>query len=404
MLDQTTFNFSMPTNIVFGSNSVKENLIDTIKNYNKQKAFIATDPGLVKAGIPYTISTLLNENGIDSFVFSEVEPNPLADTVMRGVDEYHQEGCDMIIALGGGSAMDFAKSVGVVASNQGHILDFRRGQKPVDKEIPFLVAIPTTVGTGSEVTAVAVITDKNVERKYVIASPKIMPDYAFIDPSLTVSLPRQVVAATGIDALVHALEAYVSLKATPITDGLAVQAIKMLKEHLPASYAQPSNAEARAQIHLASTIAGIAFGFGGLGIVHSCSHPMSAVYNVPHGLANAILLPYVVEHNLIANYKKYADIARIFDSDLYHLNDEKAARKLPSLLRNFTSLLDIPENFNYLSIQFNEEMVERLATDAMDDVGTVPNNPRKAYKEDIIRIYNNALPLHQKEESLTDIY
>ena len=177
-------------------------------------------------------------------------------------------------------------------------------------------------------TSVSVVTDTEKGRKFVVASPLLLPKYAIIDPEMTRTLPRHVVSSTAVDALVHALEAYVSVKANPLTDGLALQAIKMIKEYLPATYAHPDNLEARAQVHLASTIAGLAFGIGGVGLVHSCSHPMSARHNVPHGLANAILLPYVVEHNLIANYKRFADIARIFEPSLHQVSDRVAAEKL----------------------------------------------------------------------------
>ncbi|KOO51613.1 iron-containing alcohol dehydrogenase family protein [Viridibacillus arvi] len=398
-LSQQTFNSVLPTNVIFGVNSVRESLTVKIKEFNKSKVFIATDPGLVKAGIPDEIQSLLKENGINGIIFSEVEPNPHAVTVMKGADLYKAESCDMILAVGGGSVMDFSKAVGVMVSHSGHILDYRRGEKPVVNEIPTLFAIPTTVGTGSEVTNVSVVTDHEAGRKYVVASPILVPMIAFVDPSLTTSLPRHVVATTGIDALVHALEAFTSVRSTPITDGLALQAIKMLKDHLPPSYAHPDNLEARSQVHLASTIAGLAFGLGGVGLVHSCSHPMSAIYHVPHGLANAILLPYVIKYNLISNYKKYADIARIFDPSLTFENDKVAAERLVDLLNDFNQSLNIPKDFSYLGIEFTKEMVDRLSHDAMEDKGTIPNNPRKVVREDIIEIYNQVLPLYQEGES-----
>jgi alcohol dehydrogenase class IV len=399
-LNQQTFNSTLPTNVLFGINSVEENLVVKIKEYNKANVFIATDPGLVKAGIPDKIYSLLKDNGIKAIVFSEVEPNPRAVTVMKGSEFYKAESCDMILAVGGGSAIDFAKAVGVMVSHPGHILDYRRGKNAVVNKIPTLFAIPTTVGTGSEVTSVSVVTDHVASRKYVVSSPMLAPKVAFVDPVLTTSLPRQIVVATGIDALVHAIEAFTSIRATPITDGLAIQAIKMLIENLPTTYAHPENLEARSQVHLASTIAGMAFGLGGVGLVHSCSHPMSAIYNVPHGLANAILLPNVIEYNLISNYKKYAEIARIFDSSLTFENDKIAAEKLVNLLTSFNQSLGVPKDFSYLGIKFTEEMVERLAHDAMEDKGTIPNNPRKVFKEDVVQIYNKILPLCQEEASL----
>lgn len=392
-LNQKTFSVSIGTNIIFGLNSVKTNLTEQIKNLNKTKVFIVTDNGLVKSGIIDNIITILSSSEINSVVFSEVEPNPHAATVMRGAEIYINESCDMILAVGGGSAMDFGKAVGVAVTHPGHILDYRRGMKVVSNELPVFFAIPTTVGTGSEVTSVSVVTDHEVGRKYVVASPLLTPKIAFIDPLLTTSLPRHVVAATGADALVHAIESYTSVKSNPINDGLGIQAIKMLKEFLPASFAHPDNIEARAQVHLASTLAGMSFGMAGVGLVHSCSHPMSAIYHVPHGLANAILLPYVIDYNLISNYKKFADIARIFDQSLYFENDIKAASKLVALLKQFTSSIDIPEDFRYLNIEFTDEMIERLANDAMDDVGTIPNNPRKVHKEDVLKIYKKVLPL-----------
>ncbi|MFJ8063219.1 iron-containing alcohol dehydrogenase [Psychrobacillus sp. NPDC096426] len=314
MLQNLNFNSCLPANIRFGLNIVKNELLQAIQQANKSKVFIATDAGLVKTGLIDSITTPLIENGIETIIFSDVEPNPTADTVMRGADLYNENSCDMIIAIGGGSSMDFSKAVGVVVTHSGHILEFRReGGKVITNPIPLLFAIPTTVGTGSEVTAVSIVTDKSAGRKCAISSPNLIPKIAFIDPLLTITLPRHIVAATAIDALVHAIEAYTSLRSNPISDGLALQAMRMIIENLPASYAQPDNIEARTQIHLASTIAGMAFTLGGLGLVHYCSHPMSAVYNVPHGVANAILLPHVIEYNLISNHKKFANIARIFN-------------------------------------------------------------------------------------------
>ncbi|SIS01565.1 1,3-propanediol dehydrogenase/alcohol dehydrogenase [Peribacillus simplex] len=392
MLQNQNFSSCLPTNVQFGLDIVKNELPREIRLANKSRVFIATDAGLVKAGLIESITTNLTKNEIESVVFSEVEPNPQAETVMRGATLYNQESCDMIIAIGGGSSMDLAKAVGVVVSHSGHILDYRRGEKAVTNPIPLLFAIPTTVGTGSEVTAVAVVTDPTVGRKYVVAAPYLIPETAFIDPLMTATLPKHHVSATAIDALVHAIESYTSVRATPITDGLALQAIRMIKENLPASYANPNNLEARAQIHLASTIAGMSFGLAGLGLVHSCSHPMSAVYNVAHGVANAILLPHVVEYNLISNIKKYADIARIFQPELVLKDDQTTANELFGLLTSFTASVDIPKDFSYLGIEVTDDVIDRLANDAMDDKGTIPTNPRKVYKEDVVKIYSKVLP------------
>lgn len=386
------FNSYLPTNVRFGLNVVKKELLKEVRQANKNKVFIATDAGLVKAGLIDIIISVLMEGKIETVVFSDVEPNPQADTIMKGANLYKEKSCDMIIAVGGGSSMDFAKAVGIVATHSGHILDFRRGgTKEIKNPIPLLFAIPTTVGTGSEVTAVSIVTDKSVGRKYGVASPNLIPKIAFIDPLLTTTLPKNQVSSTAVDALVHAIEAYTSVKSTPISDGLALQAIRMIKEYLPASYGQPDNIEARAQIHLASTVAGLSFSLAGLGLVHSCSHPMSAVYNVPHGIANAIFLPYVIEYNLICNTKKFADVARIFNVELTLKDDNIAANELPDLLRSLLISVNIPKDFNFLEIKVTDEIIDRLADDAMDDKGTIPNNPRKVYKEDVVKIYNKVL-------------
>lgn len=390
-LQNQSFSLTIPINIKYGLNVVQNELAKAIKSEKKEKVLIVSDKGLVKAGLIDQLTTTLNENGIQSTIYSDVEPNPTADSVMDGLKVYTEKGCEMIIAVGGGSAMDYAKALAVVATHPGHILEYTVGGKEITNNLPLIYAIPTTVGTGSEVTAVSVLTDSSAGRKIGVVSPYIVPNIAFIDPTLTYSLPRQHVAATGCDALVHAIESYTSIPANPITDGLALQAIRMIAYNLPQTYAHEDNIEARAQVHLASTIAGVAFWYSGLGIVHSCSHPMSARYHVPHGLANAILLPYVVEHNLISNVKKYAEIARIFEPKLVLEDDMNAAKKLVPILREFLNLLDIPKDFSYLGIDFTEEAIDQLAEDAMNDHGTVHFNPRKAYKEDIINIYKKVL-------------
>lgn len=393
ILSSNPFQSQIRTEITFGINSVQDQLIEQVKQFNKKKAFIATDPGLIETNIPSEIKTLLKESGFQSVVFSEVEPNPLDSTVMRGVENYKESDCDIIIAVGGGSSLDFAKAVGTMVNHSGDILDYRRGERPISNKLPPLIAIPTTVGTGSEVTPFAIITDEKEGRKYSVANPLLFPDVALIDPNLTLSLPQHIVATTAIDALVHAIEAYTAKRANPLSTSVALQAVKMLHDYLPASYAQKNNFEARSQVQMASTLAGIALALSGVGLVHSCSHPMSAVHDVPHGLANAILLPYVIEYNLIASFPKYAHIARIFDPLLINKTDEQAARQLVTLLKQFTKSLNIPKNFSYLNFKFTEDMVDRLSNDAMNDISTVTNNLREVNKNDVVQIYKNVLPM-----------
>ncbi|WP_054754197.1 iron-containing alcohol dehydrogenase family protein [Piscibacillus salipiscarius] len=254
-----------------------------------------------------------------------------------------------------------------------------------------MICVPTTAGTGSEVTSVAVVTDEQQERKMVLASPLIGPDVAIVDPILTASLPRHMVAATGMDAFVHALESYTSINANPFTDSLALQSMKMLKEHLPASYAHSFNHESKEQVHIASTMAGVAFNAAGLGLVHACSHPMTALYKVPHGLANAIILPKVIDYNLIANKSKYADIARILKPELISCDDDSAASFLVEALEEFNKQLDIPRDFSYIEGVMPGD-IDKLVHDALHDQLTIPLNPRKVNSHDVKQIYQKLLP------------
>lgn len=390
-------NFSawMPTQIVFGLNSVQDQLPLEIKNAGCKKPLIVTDQGLVNSGMADGLISNLSKHNLTPVLFAEVEPNPTATTVHKGGKLFLDEQCDLIIALGGGSSMDAAKAIAVTIDNTGNILDYRRGGKTVHGKIPPLFAIPTTAGTGSEVTPVSVISDPIKQRKFVVASPLIAPKIAFVDPAMTYTLPRHIVAATGMDALVHAIEAYTVNRAHPVGDAFALEAIRMIRENLPVSYSDPTNHEAKAQMLLASTLAGCAVVLAGCAVVHSMSHPMSAKFHVPHGLANAILLPYVMEFNLIANYDKYANLQRIFDPSSYGLSKHAAAEKLVEELRKFTRSLDIPNDFGYLNIEIDDDVISGLADDAVDDRGTFPFNPRMTTKEDVVKLYKKTFPQYQ---------
>ena len=212
-----------------------------------------------------------------------------------------------------------------------------------------------------------------------------------VDPTLTYTLPAHIVASTGMDALVHAIESYTSNAANPFSESFSMQAMKMLVNNLPSSFRNIEDREARAQVHLASTLAGFAFNYGKLGIVHSCSHPMSARYGVPHGVANAVILPYVLEFNKVTNIEKFAEIARLFDATLIGTDDKEAASQVSNVVHRFNVELSIPSTFKHLNIDFTQQMIEELAKDAMDDVGTFPFNPRQANMDDIVSIYQKVL-------------
>ncbi|MFJ5760645.1 iron-containing alcohol dehydrogenase [Neobacillus sp. NPDC093182] len=389
------FNSILPTEIVFGKGIVASDLANKLLDLNVQKVLIVSDSGLKNLGIIDGIADSLRVGGVEPFIFAEVEPNPTMEAVHQGRKVYFQHNCTGIVAIGGGSSLDAAKAIAVASVNEGDVNQYGRGKKTIKGPLPPTIMIPTTAGTGSEVTNVAVITDTRQKRKFVLASTYLIPTCAFVDPVMTYSLPPKLIAATGMDALVHSIESYVNNRAQPISDALALEAIKMLRKYLPKSYADPTNEEAKAQVLLASTIAGLSFSMSGTALVHSLSHPMTAWFEVPHGLANAIILPYVMEFNLIANYEKYAEVAYLFEEETRNLSVYKAAEKLVDHLKNFARKLDIPENFNYLSEVIDEEVIEGLTRDAMDDRGTFPNNPRKPSKEEVRALYQQLLPQYK---------
>lgn len=324
--------------------------------------------------------------------FTEVNPNPETQAVHKGREIYIHGRCEAVVAVGGGSSIDAGKAISVSTVNEGDINNYGRGKRSIAGPIPPLFMIPTTAGTGSEVTNVAVISDPERNKKFVLASPYLYPTCAFIDPILTYSLPQKFIAATGMDALVHSIESYVNNRAQPISDALALEAIKMLRRNLPVSYADPSNEDAKAQVLLASTIAGLSFSMSGTALVHSMSHPVTAWFGVPHGLANAIILPYVIEFNLIANYEKYAEVAYLFDDSLRQLPSYQAAERLIDCLKEFSRKLNIPKDFSYLTIKVTKESIDNLTIDALNERGTFPNNPRKATKDEVSTLYQLLFP------------
>lgn len=391
MLEQMKFDSYFYSNIHYGFEIYKTKLLEILYQLDSKKVFLATDHGLVNSGLIKTVTDVLDQYEIKYVLFSDVEPNPSSDTVMKGKDIFIESKSTSILAIGGGSVIDFAKCVGVIVHHEGDILDYRRGRKDITEPSVPVIVIPTTAGTGAEVTASAVISDKQANRKYIVFSQKIVPQHVILDPYFTMSLPSHIVAATGMDALVHAIESYVSLSANPLSEAFSVQAMKLLIQSLEKSYAHAHYIEARAEVYLGSVLAGFAFNNGKLGIVHSCSHPLSAHFNIPHGLANAVLLPYIVEFNMISNVKKFAEIARIFDVALHMKTDREAARQLVPMIQQLNENLGIPTTFEGMNLNVTKEKLHQLVQDALDDKGTFPFNPRQARFEDIEGIYQKVL-------------
>ncbi len=382
------FEFKSPARILFGID-ICENLDQEIKALNGRRPLVVTDKGIVNAGLLDRISGLLKKASIDFSVFDEVEENPTVNTVHKGADFYQSENCDIIIGLGGGSAMDAGKSIGVKATHEGEIRKYtRRGGQPIKNIVPPYIAIPTTSGTGSEVTWVSVVTDPDIKAKTVVASPFIAPDTSLVDPSLTKTLPASVTASTGMDALTHAVEGYVSLKASPITDTLALRAIEMIAGNLREAVANGDNMEARSNMMLGSTIAGIAFGNASVGMVHSVAHALGGLFNIAHGIANAIMLPLVMQFNLIANPPKFGDIAWAMGENIDGLSEMEAARMSVASVQELSDDVGIPTDLRKLGA--DPSLIEQMTEETENQVGSLPLNPRRPTREDIIQLFDNA--------------
>ena len=379
------FEFSLEQDIEFGIGCI-EKLPETIKKSGAKKVLIISDRGLEKIGLVGKILDLLTTENIHVATYLDVMPNPTVKIVEEATSLCKKLNCDFLVALGGGSSIDVAKAVGVLLSNGGNIKEYE-GFEKVSKRVINTIAIPTTAGTGSEVTASAVITDEEARYKYSIISHNLIPNFVLLDPELIQKLPSKIAAYTGVDALIHAMEAYLSLYATPFTDAMAEKALELIGKSLRNFVANRNNKEAACDMMLGSTFAGIAFRRAKLGNVHAMSHPVSAFYNVPHGMANAILLPYVLEYNALSDIGRYAKIYKYLNRTHFNKNEFKT-ELLINEIRKLNHDLDIPESLS--SVGVKEEDINAMAIDAMKS-GNVKANPRSTTLNEMIDLYKKAL-------------
>ena len=303
----TTYYF-LPTRNLFGEDSVKETG-SLMQSLGGKKALIVTDAFLAKNGMAENIQTILSDAGVESTVFGGVEPNPKDVNVEAGLQVFRENGCDSIISLGGGSSHDCAKAIALVASNGGNIRDYEGVDRSSNPLCP-MIAVNTTAGTASEITRFCIITDTSRHVKMAIVDWRVTPQIAINDPNLMVGMPPALTAATGMDALTHAIEAYVSTNANPLTDAAALMSITMITQYLPKAVANGVYMKARDKMAYGQYLAGIAFNNASLGYVHAMAHQLGGMYNLPHGVCNAILLPHVEEFNLIGNANRFRDIAK----------------------------------------------------------------------------------------------
>jgi len=306
------FNFSIPPRIKYGPGITAElgSKVASLARGTKPKVMIVTDSGVVRAGLLDGIKKSLADSGIEHFVFDEIEPNPRDTTVYKGAEKFKSQKADILVAVGGGSVMDGAKSIGVIVTHGGTV-DQYDGLNLVPGPITPLIAVPTTAGTGSEVTMFSIITNTKTHYKMGVADLKIIPAVALLDPVMTYSLPRNMTIGTGLDALTHAIEAYTCNVANPVSDALALKAIRLIFDNLPGAAKNGKDAEARNGMMLGSLMAGLAFGNANVTSVHCLSESIGGLYDAPHGMVNGILLPYVMAYNLAASPKRFADIAAV---------------------------------------------------------------------------------------------
>ncbi len=385
-LGEQVYGFYIPTVTLMGVGAVKQ-LGEQVKVLGGTRALIVTDKGLAALGVADQIKAYVEETGVKAFVFDGAEPNPTDVNVHDGLKVFKDNKCDMIISLGGGSSHDCAKGIGIVATNGGRIRDYE-GIDKSNKAMPPFIAINTTAGTASEMTRFCIITNTSNHVKMAIVDWRVTPNIAINDPVLMIGMPPALTAATGMDALTHAVEAYVSTIATPVTDACALMAIKLISENLCGAVANGQNLEVRDKMAYAEYLAGMAFNNASLGYVHAMAHQLGGFYNLPHGVCNAILLPVVEEFNMPANLKRFVDIAVAMGENVEGLSDREAADKAIAAIRKLSADVRIPVGLKGLGVK--EEDLETMAKYAMKDACSF-TNPRTANLEEIINMYKAAM-------------
>lgn len=377
------FTFQVPQNILFGMGCL-ERLPELLSKSGSRHTLIISDRGLERLGAVERIIRLCEAGGVAHTEYLDVMPNPTDRCVDAAVECYRQCGATSIVALGGGSPMDVAKAVGVLVTHGGHIMDYEGAGRVPGPIVP-VVAIPTTAGTGSEVTAFSVIVDEARAYKLTVFSYELIPRYALLDPSMIMTLPPSVAASTGVDAMIHAMEAYLSRDASPFSDAMAEKALELIGGNLRAFTACRENEQAAGAMLVGAMFAGIAFAWARLGNVHAMSHPVSALFGVAHGVANAILLPTVLEYNALADTGRYARL-------LYLLTGRREENFRPQMLvdeiRSLLTELGLPTRLSEVGV--TEDAIPHMAADAMKS-GNVLANPRQSVQRDIEELYRKAM-------------
>jgi alcohol dehydrogenase class IV len=380
LLDRTEFNFFVPTQIKYGVGKVAAlgmelQVEDDLASCNN--VMIITDKGVLAAGLVDKVKAGLADSVFEvKAIFDEVPPDSDLRVVAKCAQEINDLAINLIIAIGGGSVMDTAKFASLIGTHGGEVRDYEGGFMVPGKCIP-IIAIPTTVGTGSEVSVGAVVKDHESKTKITIASPHLYPKIAVLDPEMVATLPTKLVAYTGMDALTHAIEAYISTETQPVSEALAFRAAEMIYDNLEMAVKDPSNMDARAKLQIASMLAGMAFSNSPVGATHAISHTVGGLYGLHHGLSNAVALPYVMEFNLETCASRYSALARAFDVTEMGLSDIELGKLAIERVRNLKVALGIPERYRDLGVASDEETINKVTEIALMDI-CMAFNPRKA--------------------------
>lgn len=377
--------FSIPSTIITGVDA-SEKVGEQAKRLGGTNALLVTDPGILKIGYAEQITKNLLNSGISTSIFSDVTPDPTLQNVTDGLKQYHDDNCNLIVSLGGGSAIDCGKGIAVKLTNDGELADYMGVDKIPNPGAP-LIAIPTTGGTGSEVSKVTVITDTEHNVKMMLSSPCLLASVALVDPLLSLTTPPHLTAAVGVDALTHAIEAYISKRAQPITDALALKAIGLISGALRQAWADGENVNARTDMMIGSTVAGMAFSNSSVALVHGMSRPIGAYFHIHHGLSNAVLLLDVMEFSVVGVPQRFADIARAMGEPIDGLSLMKQADAAISSVDCLVTDIQMPR-LGEIGIDKEkfEQVIEQMATDAIAS-GSPANNPRQATQEEIVSLY-----------------
>jgi len=378
------FSFTAPATVTFGPGVIAK--LPELASGLGSRAIVVSDPGIAKAGILDRVLGGLDQAAVTAEPYPHVEPNPSIETVDAAHDLFRRTRSAFVVGVGGGSAMDVAKVVAVLAAHGGTVRDYEGMGKVPGPGVP-CVAIPTTAGTGSEVTIFSVITDRQRKFKMTVGSPHTVPQVALCDPELTLSMPQPLTAATGMDALTHAIESYINTVHNPIAATLAREAMRLIGRSLRTAFSSGRNLQARTEMLLASTMAAMAFTRTRLGNVHAMSHPLGAHFDIPHGVANAVLLPSVMAWNMIACYDTYPQIASALGESVDGLSPREASEAAVEAVRRLARDVQIPERLRDLGV--TREAIPRLAEDAMKS-GNVLVNPRTTTAADITALFEAA--------------